>query len=387
MIMRGEVGAPRGRAWHRALVSGAAAAALLLTAGAGVFSGARATAVARMLEVVEGGPQQARVSSVRMVERSGEGQAGPAAQEIEQAQEVMVFFEHTAGAPVAITEARMRQITREQLRRAEEEGADSFDDEESPLYITLPTVTLSNVSGKAVREVGVGFTTGGRTNVIAGYAVSMAPGESQTVRSDWRRRNVILPGNIADVKLGVVWVSFADGTHWGVRARAPHPPPPPDAPDAPEAPDPGPRANAGGAVVRGGVASGRGGGVAVGSGAVGGVGAGGDGAGGVSVGGGAGVGRASGGGGRAGAVGEQILDAPEPAYPPIAQAARAEGTVRVRVTVNEDGRVIAAEAVSGHPLLRAAAVSAAREAKFKPTVVDGEPVKVSGVISYDFTLK
>ena len=244
MIMSGESG--RARAWHGALASAVAASALLLTVAAGLFSGAGAEA--RSLEGVEGAPQQARGGRAGIVELRGEGrgrQRGPAVQEVEQTPETMVFFEHPAGAPVAITEARMRQITRDQLRRADDEGAGSFGDEESPYFITLPTITLANVSGKAVREVGVGFTTGGRTNVVAGYAASLNPGESQTVRSDWSRRNVIIPGTLADVSLRVVWVAFADGTQWGVRARDPRPPvpppPPPAAPDAPDAPDPGPR--------------------------------------------------------------------------------------------------------------------------------------------------
>ena len=55
--------------------------------------------------------------------------------------------------------------------------------------------------------------------------------------------------------------------------------------------------------------------------------------------------------------------------------------------VDEEGNVIKAEAVSGHPLLQSAAVAAAREAKFKPTRLDGKPVKVTGVISYVFALK
>jgi TonB family protein len=383
------VGAPRVRAWHRAVVSGAAAAALLLTVGAGVFGGARA----RMLEPVVGEPQQARVGRVRVVERGDEGQRGPAVEEIEQAQEVMVYFEHTAGAPVAITEAKMRQITREQLRRADGEGADSSGDEGSPSFVTLPTVRLANMSGKEVREVGVGFMTGGRTNVVAGYRAPMKPGESQTIFSDWGRRNVIMTGTLGDVRLRVVWVTFADGTQWGARLRNPNAPPsPPHAPDAPNAlnapsapnpPEPGPRND-----VRGVVVSGRGEGVGAGSGvgdvtSAGGVGSGAS----AAVGEGVGVGRASGGGARVGGLGGQKLYAPEPEYPPIAKAAGAEGTVSVRVTVDEEGNVIAAKAVSGHPLLQSAAVDAARAAKFKPTVVDGKPVRVSGVISYVFTLK
>ncbi|MDT5270401.1 MAG: hypothetical protein QOH49_2587 [Acidobacteriota bacterium] len=367
MIMRGERGASRGRAWHRVLASGAAVAALLLTVGAGVFSGARATAEAHMLEGVDGEPQQTRSGRVRVVDRSGD--EGPAVREVEQTPETMVFFEHPAGAPVAITEAKMRMITRDQLRRADEEGADLSDDEESPLFITLPTVTLANVSGKAVREVGVGFTTAGRMNVIAGYALALKPGESQSVRSDWRRRNVIIPGTLGDVSLRVVWVTFADGTQWGARARDPHmPPAPPPPPDAPDAPDPGASVAVSGTGVGGSVASGRGAGVGAGVGS--GIG-GGDSAGGTNVGG----------------LDEQILDAPQPQYPPIAKAAGAEGTVSVKVTVDEEGNVVAARAVSGHPLLRSAAVDAARATKFKPTVVDGKPVKVSGIISYNFALK
>jgi TonB family protein len=76
---------------------------------------------------------------------------------------------------------------------------------------------------------------------------------------------------------------------------------------------------------------------------------------------------------------------PQPAYPPIARAAKASGTVVVQVTVDENGNVIAAHAVSGHPLLQAAAVAAAHNAKFSPTKLAGAPVKVTGVINYVFT--
>jgi protein TonB len=53
--------------------------------------------------------------------------------------------------------------------------------------------------------------------------------------------------------------------------------------------------------------------------------------------------------------------------------------------IDEKGNVLSATAISGHPLLRAAAVEAARGAKFSPTLLSGQPVKVSGVISYNFT--
>lgn len=75
---------------------------------------------------------------------------------------------------------------------------------------------------------------------------------------------------------------------------------------------------------------------------------------------------------------------PKPAYPPAARAVRASGAVTVQVLIDENGNVVSASAASGHPLLKAAAVAAARQAKFSPTMLSGQPVKVSGVITYNF---
>ncbi len=75
---------------------------------------------------------------------------------------------------------------------------------------------------------------------------------------------------------------------------------------------------------------------------------------------------------------------PKPVYPPPAIAVRASGQVNVQVLIDEQGRVISAQAVSGHPLLRSAAVSAARNTKFSPTKLSNVPVKVTGVITYNF---
>jgi TonB family protein len=79
-----------------------------------------------------------------------------------------------------------------------------------------------------------------------------------------------------------------------------------------------------------------------------------------------------------------VLELPPPVYPPIARAAHASGTVDVQVLVGFDGDVVAAAAISGHPLLQAAAVNAARKARFTPPKYKGEPVKVVGVIQYHF---
>lgn len=90
-----------------------------------------------------------------------------------------------------------------------------------------------------------------------------------------------------------------------------------------------------------------------------------------------------------GAVSGGILNSkatslPLPAYPAAAKAVNAGGGVSVKVLIDEEGSVISAEAVSGHPLLRSAAVEAARLAAFSPTRLSGQPVKVSGVLVYNF---
>jgi TonB family protein len=73
-----------------------------------------------------------------------------------------------------------------------------------------------------------------------------------------------------------------------------------------------------------------------------------------------------------------------PPYPPAAKAVHASGAVNVSVSLDENGNVVSANAVSGHPLLRQAAEQAARASKFSPTVLSGQPVKVTGIIVYNF---
>jgi TonB family protein len=76
---------------------------------------------------------------------------------------------------------------------------------------------------------------------------------------------------------------------------------------------------------------------------------------------------------------------PKPIYPAPAVAANAHGEVSVRVLLDEDGNVISAQVISGHPMLRQSALQAARNAKFSPTVLNGQKVKVDGTIVYRFS--
>ena len=85
-----------------------------------------------------------------------------------------------------------------------------------------------------------------------------------------------------------------------------------------------------------------------------------------------------------GVLNGKAIALPLPEYPAIAKAAKASGSVAVQVTIDEEGNVASARSVSGHPLLQAAAVAAARQAKFSPTRLNGQAVKVSGVLVYTF---
>ena len=76
---------------------------------------------------------------------------------------------------------------------------------------------------------------------------------------------------------------------------------------------------------------------------------------------------------------------PKPPYPPTAVAVNIQGKVSVNVMIDETGKVISANAINGHAFLRAGAERAAWQAKFSPTYLSKVPVKVTGVIVYNFS--
>jgi len=80
----------------------------------------------------------------------------------------------------------------------------------------------------------------------------------------------------------------------------------------------------------------------------------------------------------------KAISLPKPDYPADARAAGVDGVVVVQVTIDEQGNVAEARAVSGPPQLQQVSISAALQAKFSPTLLMGEPVKVTGVIVYNF---
>jgi len=83
----------------------------------------------------------------------------------------------------------------------------------------------------------------------------------------------------------------------------------------------------------------------------------------------------------------KALSLPQPMYPRIAKDARVQGPVNIQILVSEDGKVMSAQVVSGNPMLITAARDAAMRARFSQTLLNGQPVKIQGVITYNFVLQ
>ena len=81
----------------------------------------------------------------------------------------------------------------------------------------------------------------------------------------------------------------------------------------------------------------------------------------------------------------KAIHLPKPPYTAAAIAMRAEGEVTVQVTIDEEGKVISAKAVNGHPILKGLSERAAWDARFTPTKLSNVPVKVTGIIVYRFS--
>ena len=76
----------------------------------------------------------------------------------------------------------------------------------------------------------------------------------------------------------------------------------------------------------------------------------------------------------------------QPLYPALAKQARIQGTVRLQAVIAKDGSVVELQVISGHPLLVQAALDAVRQWRYRPTLLNGEPVEVVTTIDVVFTL-
>jgi len=87
-----------------------------------------------------------------------------------------------------------------------------------------------------------------------------------------------------------------------------------------------------------------------------------------------------------GVLNGKAVSLPAPVYPDFARRMHTGGLVEVEVVVDENGKVISARAIAGPPSLRDVAVQAALRARFSPTKLSGQPVKIAGRINYNFTI-
>src|SRR5262249_1315202 len=198
-------------------------------------------------------------------------------------------------------------------------------------------ITVINNSNKVVRDLALEILSNSDSSRrwVHSPFDAMQPGDTRTFSGPEVKTQ--LQGNPSTYKVRIIGVRFANGENWGAI-----PPPPPPAGTA-AVPPPAPVVNSADdnsqAVRRPG-----------------------------------------------GMLSASATRRVQPSYPPLAMQAGVSGAVMVEVTINEEGEVIAARALSGHPLLQDAAIEAARQWTFSPTMVDGKPVKVVGAITFNFSL-
>jgi protein TonB len=75
-----------------------------------------------------------------------------------------------------------------------------------------------------------------------------------------------------------------------------------------------------------------------------------------------------------------------PVYPPLARQARIQGQVVLHAVISKDGSITGLNLVSGHPMLAPAAIDAVKQWKYKPYLLNGEPVEVDTEVQVNFTL-
>lgn len=87
-----------------------------------------------------------------------------------------------------------------------------------------------------------------------------------------------------------------------------------------------------------------------------------------------------------GVIAGNAISQPKPNYPPLAKAARVQGSVVLQAVIGKDGRVENLKVVSGHPMLVQSALDAVRQWRYRPYLLNGEPVEVDTTITVNFTL-
>jgi protein TonB len=88
-----------------------------------------------------------------------------------------------------------------------------------------------------------------------------------------------------------------------------------------------------------------------------------------------------------GLIEAQLISRIEPQYPTLGRLTKTEGTVRLHAIISRDGRITSLDVISGHPLLVQAALDAVRQWRYRPTMLNGEPVQVETSITVIFRMQ
>jgi TonB family protein len=256
--------------------------------------------------------------------------------ELENAPAADLQFTNKQDAPLTITEASIRAVPYATYRKQGENLAHA-----KKVFAVRFTVKLTNSTNRLIKAVVLDFRTGDDDHLTYFETVKPHIEPYGTYTFIPKRFSTIMddPNTLTARVIGVI---FVDNEVWGKvpPPPPPAPPPPAPAPDEPSAAPASPLPPGEVKIVR------KSGGTMIGS----------------------------------------VIQRVEPLYPPEAKAVQVSGSVVVEVRVDEQGRVMSARALSGHPLLRDAALDAARQWVFKPTSLQGEPVKVIGTITFNFAL-
>ncbi len=81
-----------------------------------------------------------------------------------------------------------------------------------------------------------------------------------------------------------------------------------------------------------------------------------------------------------------VLHRVQPTYPPLARTARVQGSVVLAAVIGKDGTIQNLHVLSGHPLLTQAALDAVKQWRYRPYILNGEPVEVDTQVTVNFTL-
>ncbi|HKP86784.1 MAG TPA: M56 family metallopeptidase [Blastocatellia bacterium] len=267
-------------------------------------------------------------------------------EKIEQAPEVTAQFVNRDDTPLAITDMKVKSL----LIPSDESGGQGY-------YAVKTIISMVNNTDRRIKSIRVRFTNKGEKFIFATdrMKLNIEPHGTYIFGKSASELIYFGPrlGDPESIVAEVIGVRFEDGRAWGQSPNYPPPPPPPPAeaaaPAAPAAPAdsiepsaPAPPS------------------------------------------------------GDAAPDGQKVIRIPDDVlrssvikrvnaeYPPIARAAQLSGSVDVEIIVNEEGNVTSARAISGHPLLKAAAVEAARQWQFKSTAQSGAPTRIIGTLTFNF---